>query len=259
MTLLVFVSMLACTPRSPGSGAGPGADGAAGNEANPVIVDPDALYARASAEPAPAPQLATFSVRLQTPKDQLSAQGSLVIAPPSRFRVELRGPIGPAALVVVCDGQTLVAWNTMKGQAWRSPDAEAALRTMTGNAAGVPAVVSLLLGRLPAIGAPAWTGEMWRWDGPAGEIVTARLEPARGRLTTVQAADAAGALLLSARYTAGEFPSALALRLPALGASADVSFSSWQTVAPPDSTFSLTLPEHVAVAPMPAPSPPEPQ
>lgn len=187
---------------------------------------------------------------LHTPKDDVNAQGSLVVSPPDRFRVELRGPIGPPALVVVCDGKQLTAWNTMKGQAWRADDPDAALRRLTGEAAGLAAIADVLIGRLPAVGEPTWDVDHYRFAGPGGEVVRAQLDGRTAHLRTLHAADAAGVTLLDARFTPGPFPSALHVELPALGARADVAFKEWQTVAPPDSAFSVVLPPSVVPVPL---------
>ena len=228
-----------CTPK-------PGSPGVAAV----AVADPVALLARARAEPVSTPRDASFSVSLHTPTDDVSAQGSLVVSPPDRFRVELRGPIGPPAMVVTCDGHQLLAWATTKNQAWRADDADSALRRLTGEAAGIAAVADLLLGRLPAIGEPTWETDHYRWTGPAGEVVEARLDPATAHLLAVHATDAAGAILLDARYTPSVLPKTLDLDLPAIGARASVVFKEWQEVAPPDSAFTLTLPDTVAVTPL---------
>lgn len=238
---LVFPSViLACAPKH----------GNIGEEAASAVVDPAATLARARAEAPAGAQYATFTVTLHTPKDDATAQGSLVVSPPDHFRLELRGPIGPPALVVVCDGAQLTAWNTMKGQAWRADDPDAALRRLTGEAAGLAAIADVLVGRLPTLGEPTWEADSYRFLGPAGEIVRAQLDGRTAHLVSLHAADAAGTTLLDARFTPGPFPRALRVELPVLGATADVLFKEWQAVSPAPSTFQLVLPDALVPAPL---------
>lgn len=174
-----------------------------------------------------------------------------MVAAPDRFRLELRGPIGPPAFLVACDGHRLTAWATGKGQAWRHEDADAGLRALTGGSAGLAAVTSLLLGRLPAEGNPSWTGEAYRWEGPKGEVITAQLEARSAHLAFLDAVDAAGAPMFRARWEPDLLPERLQLSLPTIGVSADLRFSGWEAVQPPDSAFALQLPESVVPAPFP--------
>lgn len=213
------------------------------------------VLARARAEAAPGAELATFSVTLRTPKDAATAQGTLLWGAPDHFRIELHGPIGPPVFVVVCDGHTLTAWNTMKGTASRADDAEAAVRGLTGGAVGLSAIGTLLVGRLPALDGLVWDGQGYAWTMPEGPTVTAVLDRASAHLLGLGAHTSTGDTLLDARFTPGVWPSTLAVSLPTLGTIADVRFASWEPVSPPDTAYTVTLPGSVVVSPFPTPAP----
>lgn len=216
----------------------------------PVPSDPATLIARARAEAVPGPQIAHFTIRIETPDGTISALGTGIFAAPNRFRVELRGPIGPAQLTAASDGHRVTAFILGKNTAYVGEDAEAAVRSWTGGAAGLDAVVSLLLGRLPELGTPSSVTPMPTWSRADGAVVRIALDGTTAHLVRVEVIDAAGVPGLTANYAPAAFPAHLDIDLPALHAKAAVDYSDWQTGAPPDAAFTVFIPPGATIIPI---------
>jgi len=209
--------------------------------------DPAALLGRARAEAAPGAVYAPFSAVLAMKDNRVTAGGNVVVVAPDRFRVELRGPIGPPQLVVACDGDMVRAYLAPKNL-FVEASADAGLATVLGAEGGDGARVatSLLLGRVPILPGeptlvPSPPGLQWsRGDGAAFSVV---LDAATAHLAAARANDTAGRPLLDATWTPGAFPGALNVTIPSLTVSADVKFGEWSPASPSDAAFVLARPE----------------
>lgn len=230
---MMLLSLLACPPKH----AVP----------SPVVEDPAAFLAEVRAEPPPGPVAVPFAIRIVTPENTIHASGTLVVSPPARFRLELRGPIGGPALLVAGDGTSIVAWQAAKNIFYTLREAETSIRTLTGGAAGLDGAAALLLGRLPDLGEPA-TQEIvagrprYEWVGPTGARVMAELDPATRHLTALEAVDAVGTPWLTAALLPAEYPEALHVSLPPKDITADLDFGDWMSVTPADAVFTLAPP-----------------
>lgn len=225
----------------------------------PDVTDAPGLYARAVAEAPGGAVYAPFDVVLALPDQRLTLNGGLVVSPPGRFRVELKGPIGPAQLIVTCDGTAVRAWVAPKNQFYVADDADGALGRLVGGAPGLhgaAVAASLLLGRVPDLGAapalraagPVATARWAREDGAAFE---AGLDSRTAHLVDARATDASGQLLFSGAWKPGaENPDALLVHLPTLGASADVRFGAWAPATPTDAAFLMEAPAGAQVKPL---------
>lgn len=223
----------------------------------PDVTDPAALYARAQAEAPSGAVYAPFDVVLALPDQRLSLNGVLVVSPPGRFRVELKGPIGPAQLVLTCDGTDVRVWVAPKAQFYVVDEADAALGTLLGadGVRGAELVAALLLGRVPDLG----VAPTLRAEGPVGTLLWRRADDARfqvgldGRTAHVfdaRADDPTGQLVFWAAYKpTATFPSALAVQLPTLHAEADVRFREWAPATPTDAAFRMEAPAGAVVVP----------
>lgn len=224
--------------------------GCAGHNAvpRPQIVSTAPLLQAAVARPAAEPTLARFDIGLTLKDKRVSANGSLILSPPDRFRLEVRGPIGGPALLVTSDGHSVAAWVASKNQLWQGADADAALRGITGGAAGLSAVVAVLSGRLIELGTPTSAvstigGALYTWDGPGGSSLLAELTADDGNLARLTALNSAGAPLVSAAISHGERgPAWLIVDLPAMEVGAEIQFTSWEPYTPADALFTLTAP-----------------
>lgn len=228
----------------------------------PTAVDPTLLHAADALVVAEAnraaglvPVLAKFNLQLQSPKDAVSAQGVLLVSPPDRFRIEISGPIGPPALVIASDGTAVNALLPGKGIFYAGPDAEAALRGLTGGAAGLDVVTALLVGQfvLPGPAGPEAAvsgGWQWSWTREDGTRLSETLGAVGGKLVALDVTKADGAALLAADLvpTPGSpWPASMHVELAPLGTTADVRFSSWQAATPGATAFTLTAPEGAEV------------
>ena len=213
--------------------------------------DPAALLGRARAEAVPGPVYAPFSASVTTRDNKFNASGTLLVVAPDRFRLELKGPIGPPQLVVACDGEDLRAYVAPK-HLFVEAGADEGLATVLG-VDGLDAAVlatSLLLGRVPFMGVePALVASPpgLSWTRPDGASVSVVFDAATAHLAAARAVDAAGVLLLDATWEAGAFPEALDVQLPSLSTAASVKFGQWQAASPVDAAFVLVKPEGAEV------------
>ena len=230
----------------------------------PDVVDPAALVARAYAEPPPTPAYAPFTAVLTTADQTLSLNGTLVVSPPDRFRVELRGPIGPAQVIVTCDGKDVSAYIAPKNRYYHATDADGALgRLLAGGDGlhGATVATSLLLGRLPTLpGEPTLTAAgpvaTTTWRRADGASFAAGIESGTAHLVDARATDAAGVLLFSGAWEPAPAPTTLRVALPTLRATADIRFDDWKPATPTDAAFVLAAPPGAIVGDLDLAAPP---
>lgn len=249
--LFVLLAALSGCPKTPAEPA-------------PLDVDPVVLLDRALAEPAPGPMASAFDLRVATPERTISANGALVVSPPARFRIEVRGPIGPPQLVIVGDGEGVTAWLAGENALVMAPDAGARIRGYTGGDVGLDALASLLIGRLPALGRPdlfqPTRPPTYRWAGPGQSHLDVTLDTRSAHLSALALADELGQALLEADVRGGAWPERLEVRVPPKGIVAELSFGEWRAAEPLDAAFSLPPPPGATVRPLnlggaPAPEP----
>ncbi len=222
------------------------------------VADPAALYARALAEPQPPSMYAHFDAAIAAPGQRLALNGTLVVSPPDRFRVELRGPIGPVQLVVTCDGKDVRAWVAPKNSFYQADDADGTLARLLGagqEVHGAAVATSLLMGRVPALPmAPELTAAgpvaTARWARADGANFSLGIDGRTAHLVDARATDEEGVVLFSGAWVPGEWPRALNVVLPTLEASADVSFGKWAPATPTDAAFTLTAPPGSLLVPL---------
>lgn len=219
--------------------------------AAPDVVDPAALFERARTEPSPPSSYATFSTVITVGAQRLTANGTLVVSPPDRFRVELRGPIGPAQLVVTCNGHDVRAYVASENTYYIAVDADGALGRVLGAGEavrGAAAATSLLMGRLPALDTvPALSASgsvaTATWTRADGARLALGVDSRTAHLTDATATDASGVLLFSGKWAPDAWPTALGVRLPSLGVAADLRFNEWKGASPTDAAFLLVPPQ----------------
>jgi hypothetical protein len=219
----------------------------------PAGFDPRALLERVTAEAPPTPASTTFGLKLDTPDQHVSASGALVVEPPGRFRIEVRGPIGPPVLVIVSDGKALYAWQAGKNTFYSGPDADSAIRAYTGGAVGLEALAALFTGRLPHLGPADEVADgrpEYTWHGPGQSRLFARLAPETGRLSALSLHDEAGQDVLEAQMAGADRPSQLSVTLPTVGGKATLDMGDWRPATPPPAAFVLSPPPGAEVKPL---------
>jgi hypothetical protein len=245
--MLAPLLLLACAPKAP-----------------PVLVpvtpeSPEALLAQALGEAPPAALAAPFGVQLTTSTDRVSASGTLLYGGPDRFRVELRGPIGGPALILVSDGAGLTAWQAGPNRLLTAADADARLGAATNGAVGLETLAAVLIGRMPALGAPSASrvvegGAIYDWTTPDGARAEAEVDGRTARPVRVEVLGPKGDAWLAASLVPGAVgalgPDAIAVTLPTLGASAEVDYGDWAVAAPPDAAFRLPTPAGAEIVPL---------
>jgi hypothetical protein len=220
---------------------------------------PEALLAQALGQTPPAALVVPFGVQLTTPTDRVSASGTLLYAGPDRFRVELRGPIGGPALILVSDGAGLTAWQAGPNRVLTAADADARLGAATNGTVGLETLASVLIGRLPALGAPSASrvvegGAVYDWSTADGARAEAEVDGRTARPVRVEVVGPKGDAWLAASLVPGAAgalgPDALAVTLPTLGAAAEVDYGDWAVAAPPDAAFHLQAPASAEIVPL---------
>lgn len=212
---------------------------------SPLVADPAPLVARAQAEPAAAPVYSNFSAILQLPDQSMSLQGTLLVQAPDRFRIELRGPIGPAQVIVTCNGTDATTWIAPQNNFVLLPDANAIFGSLLGAGEGVSgaaAATSLLLGRMPILPGTPTLGASGSvataaWARADGARFEASVDSRTAHLVGARATDAAGALLLQGEWLPGDFPTTMTVKLPTLGVQADIRYAEWKPAAPDPALF----------------------
>ncbi len=234
----------------------------------PRAEDPVALLGLAQHDPSPGGVLGEFSGLIHSGGKTLPARGSLMVQAPSRFRLEVRGPIGGAALVVATSGDAIVGWVASSNTSWVLADADAALKdVLMDDSAGVASIVALVLGRVPRVATPpvvrvGMPTPTYRWGASAGGVEVV-LDPGSARLTRGEVFREDGTTLLQIDATPGGgpdfLPRSLEVRVPlACGPDdeacdvlhAELRFDGWSRITPEPSAFDFAPPEGSTVRPV---------
>jgi hypothetical protein len=169
------------------------------------------------------------------------------VGSPRDLRVELRGPIGGAAVVATTDGRSATVWIASGNTTWTVPAGELPMP------ATAEALVALALGRVPALaGTPTIdvgaTPARYTWGyGQATLDVT--LDPGTARIAQGSVRVAGGATLLAVDSAAGRapgfLPRELSLRVGDEAnplARATLRFDDWSPATPDPGAFTFTPP-----------------
>lgn len=244
---LLLMVVLGCGPKQPPLPAVGGFD--------TVEQVRDAAWARA----VPSTLQAKVSLNIDAPRQGVkgTARGGLQLHEPGHLRLDLFSPIGTPLLFLAADGQALRLFSTSKGEFLQAEDAEGALRGLTGGAAGLNDVVSLLAGRLPFAGAALESSSreagVSRLTFMSPQGARAEVEVDEATLTTraVRAFGVSGALALSATYGAyvnvggALLPEQVTVEIPPLDMRLTLSLSGWEVLAEAPPSFVLTPPDGI--------------
>ena len=244
---LLLLILLGCGPKQPPVPAVGGFD--------TVEQVRDAAWARA----VPSALQAKVSLNIDAPRQGIkgTARGGLLLHEPGHVRLDLFSPIGTPLLFLAADGEALRLFSTTRGAFLQAEDAESALRSFTGGAAGLNDVVSVLAGRLPFAGAMLQASS--RDDGvsrltfasPQGAKAEVEVDEATLTTQTVRAFGASGELAFSATYGAyvnvggALLPELVLVEIPPLDMRLTLTLSSWEVLAEVPTTFVLTPPEGI--------------
>lgn len=233
--------LIACAHRIERAAPCPGVDLAAAGRARAV--------ATAVAGPVSVP----FTIRVRTAAGTVNAQGALVAAPPSSFRIEISGPIGPPQVVVASDGEALAAYVAPRRLFVAEPALDDALAVLSGGALTGEGVVSMLMGVVPTFssGLSERSGpDALSWRGEEGASAQFSLDCV-GALTAVSATGPRGNPVVEAHVEPGEgYPESLRANLAPFSTDIEIAFGRWRTAAPSPASFQLSPPPGFTVVPL---------
>lgn len=216
-------------------------------------LDPAAALTEARATTLPFALRASFAVKLHVNDAILSTRGGLVLHAPDRFRLEVLGPIGTPALVIVSDGRALQVWNAADNVYYEAKDAASSLQALTGGAVSLSDVVRLLSAAMPLTEAPVRASTVGE-DGPvitleAGPqaLVTATLDDRHALLRDLvvsQGGQTYAHLSYGKAQKVGRtwLPRSANVEIPALGVAAELEFQTWDELGQVPEVFSLPPP-----------------
>jgi len=226
----------------------------------PVSDDAGVLAAAAWGRELPEALRGGFSIRIDAPRLGVvgSTTGALIVHHPSRFRIEVFAPIVGPRLYAVSDGAAVNIFVVPQNTYYSGPDAEAVLREATGGAAGLKDLVALLVGRLPFQDAEiveAQVGEasaVYTFSGPEGTRAKVALDPRDLTTMELEAFDAKGQVVLSARYpeykrrSGALLPEQVEIEVPSLEMSLALDFRGFDALDEPPEVFDLKAPSKAA-------------
>jgi hypothetical protein len=225
--------------------------------------DPAAVLDAARQRAVPYALQARFSVTIQGPDLTASTTGGLIVHRPDRFRIDVLTPLSTPLLLVASDGRALHAFLSGERVFYRGDDAARVLGELTGGAFGLADLVAVFTGTLPLAGAEvvalterAAGGavvELAAAPLPGGDRVGLRAElDADAVVRAVQVSRVApGADPVSVievdtrdvtRVGRSRVPEELQVRLPTLGWTLDLAFSSWDELGQIPDVFALGPP-----------------
>lgn len=240
MTGLILALMLGCGDKPPPAASG----------------DATSAAEQAWARSLPFALKASFAVSVDAPRagTKGTTRGALLVHRPGRFRMEIFSPMGTPLVSAASDGDAfgmyLGAQNTWIG----TPVAEQALRELTGGAAGLEDLISVLTGRLPFQGATVSdasrteTGWAYTFDGPDNTKALVELDGQELLNQSIVAIDDAGETALTAVYSdymraeGNRLPEKLELEVPGLELTLEIKYSSWQELGVIPDSFSIPAP-----------------
>lgn len=238
----------------PGCKKGPGPKAAA-------KIDGDQVLERMRARPRPVGFQAKYKIRIDGPDTGGSTRGAMLIEDPDHLRMEVLTPLRTPLLTVASDGTALHAWSQQRATFYRGDEAAAVLAELTSGAVSIADVVTLLTGGLPLESAPVLSsqgidgGVEYVLEGPENMRMRALVAPRRGFVRELDVAPATtpggtelGQPLLEVRVEevvrTGKYlvPAELVIRLPTVGWTVELSFTSWKVLPEVPPVFELAVP-----------------
>ena len=197
----------------------------------------------------------TISIDAPTLGVSGSTRGGLLVHRPGRFRLEIFSPLGSPMVYIASDGKAvslyLFSQNTWMG----TNKAEETLRELTGGAAGLEDLISVMVGQLPFADADILGAE--RTDKGALQYIfgtpeggRAEVELRENDLTTqsLYAFDESGKKVLTADYPdymrvgKSRLPEDVSITIPGINLSLELSFDTWDEIGIIPDSFDVPAP-----------------
>jgi len=232
-----------------------------------LVTPPPTEVAAAHARPVPAQLQARFHFKVRSARLDLagSTGGGLIVDRPGRGNLAIFGPLGAPLLTVQTDGVGLAVLTRQDRRHLLAEDAEEVLREVTGGVAGLDEILGLLVGVLPLEGSAVQSqrrveqgGVQVSLAGPNDTAVVALLDPATATLSSLQARDAAGEVVLTAVYAPFAaldddgplMPTEVSLTVPSLDLELNLRFKSWRALDEVPAVFALNPPPGFTTEPL---------
>lgn len=236
----------------------------------PVVTAPpleeDALVQTIRSRPVPDPAQAKFSIKIHSRPLGITAPplaGGLIVDRPGRAYITVLLPTGSPVVTLTTDGTRASMTNARDRQFITVDNAAELLGGATGNAISLDDITQLLLGLLPVSSAHVRSkdiltdGVQFVFDGPAGTVITAMVDPLTGTPRSVSLDDAKGRRTVVVTYEPFEpledgtlVPSRVSLRVEAVELELDIRFKSWTVPSTVPDVFSPSAPAGYTVMTM---------
>ena len=227
---------------------------------------PAGIVQMARARPVPDLLRARFNIKVKSKPLNVSGStgGGLVTARPGKGHLAVMGPLGSTLVSFTSDGQGMAVLMARKKQHLAADNAEAVLQELTGGAAGMDDVLSVLVGDLPFDAARVRKKTKLRngnvrvlFAGPDRTEVEAVLEPVHGTLVRLDARSRKGETLLTATYEPFEpledgtyMPSRVELVVPRVELTVNLKYKKWERMESAPDVFHTAAPKGVQSKPL---------
>jgi outer membrane biogenesis lipoprotein LolB len=197
----------------------------------------------------------TISVDAPTLGVSGSTRGALLVHRPGRFRLEIFSPLGSPLVYIASDGKAaslyLFSQNTWMG----TKKAEETLRELTGGAAGLEDLISVMVGQLPFADADILGAErtesgdlQYVFGTPQGGRAEVSLREKDLTTQSLNAYDEAGKQVLTADYNdymrvgKNRLPEEVVMTIPGINLSLEMSFDTWDELGIIPDSFDVPAP-----------------
>gem|GEM_PF-5724805 len=183
-----------------------------------------------------------------------SLSGAILMVPFTKFRTEVRGPVGGPMITGVSDGEAMGLYLASENLWVSSEDLSGDIDSLTSGIVAFEDLLSMSLGRLVTTGmTPSATGSTaegpWgRFDGADGSAATMYLDPARGVVSSLHLADEHGDVRLVMTHTSHMmvddiwFPEQTLYQLVGTELEVEFNYSAWDRLGSIPSAFGVSAP-----------------
>lgn len=231
---------------------------ACGGKKAPVASwDATSVAEQAWAREVPFALKASYTVSVDAPSLGISGstRGALLVHRPGRFRLEIFSPLGSPLVYVASDGKGaslyLFSQNTWMG----TDKAEETMRELTGGAAGLEDIISVMVGQLPFADADILGSERvdketlaYSFGTPVGGRADVTLREADLTMQSLQAYDEHEKLSFEADYTdymrvgKSRLPEELVMVIPGINLTLELDFDTWDELGVIPDSFDVPAP-----------------
>jgi len=183
-----------------------------------------------------------------------SLSGAVLIVPYSKFRMEVRGPVGGPMFTGVSDGEAMGFYLASENMWVYSDDLAGDVDLLTGGFAGLEDFLAMGLGRVaspdlePVETGMSPEGPWGSFAGNEGATATLHLDPDRGLVRMLELADSAGEVKLTMTHTAHMlvdevwYPEQTIYHFVGTDVSMEFNYSAWDRLGSIPNAFGVLAP-----------------